>query len=122
MIAGVGTDIIEIDRIARSMKKERFLLDYFGEKERLMLQERKFRAESVAANFAVKEAFAKSIGTGVRGFLLREVQVLRGPVGEVFLQLDGKAAKQAAERGMTCFHVSVSHCKEYAVATVIAEQ
>ncbi len=122
MIAGVGTDIIEIDRIARSMKKERFLLDYFGEKERLMLQERKFRAESVAANFAVKEAFAKSIGTGVRGFLLREVQVLRGPLGEVFLQLDGKAAKQAAERGMTCFHVSVSHCKEYAVATVIAEQ
>ena len=100
MIAGVGTDIIEIDRIARSMKKERFLLDYFGE----------------------KEAFAKSIGTGVRGFLLREVQVLRGPLGEVFLQLDGKAAKQAAERGMTCFHVSVSHCKEYAVATVIAEQ
>lgn len=121
MIAGLGTDIVEIDRIAHSMEKKRFLQDYFGEEERAMLQERGLPAESVAANFAAKEAFAKSLGTGVRGFLLREVQVLRGDLGEVVLRLDGNAAAQAKQRGLTRFHVSVSHCREYAVATVIAE-
>lgn len=121
MIAGLGTDIVEISRIAHSMEKKRFLQDYFGKEERVMLQERGCPVESVAANFAAKEAFAKSLGTGVRGFLMREVQVLRGPLGEVMLQLDGKAAAQAAARGMTHFQVSVSHCREYAVATVIAE-
>ncbi|MCI9625234.1 MAG: holo-ACP synthase [Clostridia bacterium] len=121
MIAGLGTDIVEISRIAHSMEKKRFLQDYFGQEEHAMLQERGFPVESVAANFAAKEAFAKSLGTGVRGFLLREVQVLRGDLGEVILQLEGNAAALAQAHGLTRFHVSVSHCGEYAVATVIAE-
>lgn len=121
MIAGIGTDIIEIERIAHSLRKERFLSEYFGERERRQLEERGVPTESVAANFAAKEAFAKSLGTGVRGFSLREVQVLRGSLGEVILQLDGKAAELARQRGMARFRVSVSHCKQYAVATVVAE-
>ena len=73
----------------------------------------------MAANFAAKEAFSKALGTGLRGFRLTEVQVLRDEWGAPFFQLDGTAAERA--RGL-CFSVSLTHTREYAQAFVLAEE
>ena len=72
-----GIDLVEVERIARSMEAGPFLERFFSPEERALLLERKNAPQSVAANFAAKEAFAKAMGTGVRGFRLDEVSVLR---------------------------------------------
>ncbi len=115
-------DLIEIRRIRHSMEHKRFLQDYFGPMEQELFAARSHAAETIAANFAAKEAFSKSIGTGIRSFLLREVQVLRNGQGAPFLLLSGRAAQCAAEAGASQFHISVTHSREFAAATVIAEQ
>ena len=69
MILGVGTDIIEIDRIKRAMDNTSgFLERIFTDKEIKYLSENSNRIESIAGNFAVKEAVSKALGTGIRGF------------------------------------------------------
>ena len=70
MILGVGTDIIEIDRIKRAMDNTSgFLERIFTDKEIKYLSENSNRIESIAGNFAVKEAVSKALGTGIRGLL-----------------------------------------------------
>lgn len=114
----VGTDIIEIERIENSMKNKRFFEYAFGEEEYEMLKAKKFSPESVAANFCAKEAFFKSLGTGIRGYGLRNVQVLRDEMGKPYFKLSGRALEKAKENGYK-FSVSLSHSKNYAVATVL---
>lgn len=76
-----GIDLIEINRIKESVdKSERFLQKYFGEEE-IALFEKTGSYQSIAGNFAAKEAFSKAMGTGVRGFSLNEVQTLRDEPG-----------------------------------------
>lgn len=114
-----GVDLIEIARIRRSLERPRFLLRFFGEQERALLEVRGNPPQSVAANFCAKEAFAKALGTGFRGFALSEVELLRDKLGAPYLLLSGGAQRQAEELGLS-FSVSVSHTKEYAVAQVVA--
>lgn len=115
MIIGIGTDIIEIKRIENAIKKENFLSKYFTEKEKIL------ELKSIAANFAAKEAFSKALGTGVRGFSLNEIEVLRDELGAPFIVLYGNAEKFVKAKGVKKVHVSVSHSKEYATAVVILE-
>lgn len=113
-----GIDLIEIDRIRKSIQNPRFVSRVFSPKERELLQTPK-AAQTAAANFCAKEAFAKALGTGVRGFALCEVSVLRDALGAPYLQLSGKAKEIADARGLT-FSVSLSHTENYATAVVIA--
>jgi len=107
MIKGVGIDIIEVGRIEKLLEsKENFLTRNFTEAE----QEFNLKPESVAGNFAAKEAFAKSLGTGFRGFGLRDVEVLRNELGAPYIVFRGE--RSAA-------NVSISHTKTTAVAVVI---
>ncbi len=115
----VGNDLIEIDRIRQSLSRPGFLERVYGEEEIRMLRERGDMAPGAAANFAAKEAFAKALGTGVRGFDLREVQTLRDESGAPFLVLCGNAKELA--KGWE-FSVSLSHTNKYASAVVIAER
>ena len=117
----VGIDLIEIKRIKKSMQNPRFCKRVFGPSEWAFLQERGFSAQSAAASFCAKEAFAKALGTGVRGFSLAEVELLRGSLGEPSLHLSGAARRIAQERGLP-FSVSVTHTKEYAAAVVIGQR
>lgn len=114
-----GVDLIEVRRIAKSIENPRFLLRCFSSEERSLFRERGFHPATIAANFCAKEAFSKAIGTGLRGFRLADVSVLRGSMGRPYLKLSGNAAKLAGERGLS-FDVSLSHTREYAVASVIA--
>ena len=117
----VGVDLVEINRIEKSLKNPRFCKRVLGENEYLQLMMRGFPVQSVAASFCAKEAFSKAMGTGVRGFELNEVELLREDNGRPYLKLSGSAERMAKERRLE-FAVSVTHTKEYAQAVVVAEQ
>lgn len=114
-----GIDLVEISRIRSSLQNPRFLTRVFSSAEREYLQGKKDMAPSAAANFAAKEAFSKALGTGVRGFSLCEVSVLRDSLGAPYLLLEGKAAAIAQGQGLS-FSVSLTHTREYASAVVVA--
>lgn len=117
----VGIDTVEIDRIEKSVSNERFAQHVYGMSELAEIRSHGSHARNFASAFAVKEAFSKSLGTGVRGFALREVQLVHDELGAPSLLLSGAAAAVAAERGLE-FCVSVTHTDSIATAIVIANQ
>ena len=116
-----GIDLVEIQRIKKSMRNPRFLLRILGPSEYAQLELRGFPVQSVAASFSAKEAFSKALGTGFRGFSLREVELLRSENGRPSFKLSGNALEITQERKIV-FQVSVTHTKEYASAVVIGEE
>lgn len=116
---GIGTDIITIERVEKSIKRESFLKKVYGEKELSMfVTENKIKVDSLAANFAAKEAFSKALGTGIRGFNLNEVEILRDNLGKPYFEFSGKAKEIVENNNLIC-HVSLSHEKDKAIAFVI---
>ena len=79
------------------------------------------RAETAAANFAAKEAFLKAAGTGLGGFALPELALLRAANGAPYFELSGRAAAWAKQRGLTV-HVSLTHENGLASAVVVLEE
>ena len=119
---GIGVDIVSIDRIAKSLEKEGFLRKVYGQREiALFASENRIQTNSLAANFAAKEAFSKALGTGVRGFELSEVEILRDEMGKPYFYLSG-AANQIAEDKNLSFQLSLSHENDKAIAFVVAEE
>ncbi len=116
----VGIDLVEIARIERSIGSESFCKGVFGDRELGELKSR--RPQSYAAAYCAKEAFAKALGTGVRGFKLTEVQLLHDDLGAPYLSLNGKAQQMALEKGFEHFSVSVSHDGGFCTAIVLAEK
>lgn len=114
----IGTDIIEIERIKNSMTNKKFFEYVFGKEEYEMLETKNFSERSVAANFCAKEAFFKSLGTGIRGYGLKNVQILRDELGKPYFKFRGKVFDEVERNGYK-FSVSLSHSKEYALATVL---
>ncbi|PWE17960.1 holo-ACP synthase [Marinicauda salina] len=97
MIIGVGTDIIDIRRIERSIDRfgERFTNRVFTEGERAKADARRRRAETYAKRFAAKEACAKALGTGIyRGVAWRHMEVINRPGGQPSLKLSGAALER----------------------------
>jgi len=114
----IGVDIIEISRIDGALGRfgDRFLQRIYTGPEIALCKDRPNR---LAARFAAKEAVMKALGTGVSGVSWREIEVLSNPSGEPQIQLYGKARIIADSLGLDEFAVSLSHSKEYAVASVI---
>jgi holo-[acyl-carrier protein] synthase len=75
---------------------------------------------SLAARVAAKEATAKALGGGA-GFAWRDAEIVRATDGRPSLQLTGAAAKAAHVRGISTWHVSLSHDAGIATAVVVAE-
>ena len=125
MVLGLGTDLIEISRIERSIARfgEGFLNRVYTPAEIAYCRAKsKTSAESFAARFAAKEAAAKALGTGIsRGVTWRELEVLRLPGQRPTMNLSGRAALIAARLGIKRLSLSVSHSRELAIAVVIAE-
>jgi holo-[acyl-carrier protein] synthase len=114
----IGTDIIEIARIRRTIKRwgERFLNRVYTPAE-LDLYDR--RPHSLAAFFAGKEAVMKVLGTGAREIAWREIEVLHYPNGKPYVKLHDRAQIEAAKLGIKEIDISLSHSREYATATAI---
>jgi holo-[acyl-carrier protein] synthase len=115
----VGTDIIEIARIQRSLDDfgERFLKRVYTERERYWYAD---RVNELAARFAAKEATSKALGTGIIGIRWREMEVLPNRRGKPVLILHGRAAERARQLGLTSFSVSLTHSRTDAMAFVVA--
>lgn len=116
----VGTDIIEISRIARAMQNPRFLTRVFSSAEISYFESKNMRAETVAGNFCAKEAFVKAMGTGLSAFSLPEISIERNALGAPFISFSGAAYATISGSGLR-FSVSISHCRDYATAVVVAE-
>ncbi len=116
----IGVDIIEINRIEAALKRfgQRFLRHIYTEPEQLLCRE---KPHILAVRFAGKEAVMKALGTGIRGISWREIEIMSRPSGEPVVNLYGKAKVKAASLGLDRFAISLSHSREYAVATVVAE-
>lgn len=113
----VGIDIVDIERIEKSASNGRFLSRVFSKKELDFFSAKKNPFPSMAGSWAAKEAFSKSLGTGLNGFSLNEVSVMRDENGKPFLELSGKALEIAKDLS---FSVSISHTAALATAVVIA--
>lgn len=123
MIVGIGTDIIEIERIEKVVENNKnFLTKSFTEKELEFFQERNYRAEVITGNFAAKEAISKALGTGFRGFGLKDIEVVRNEIGKPIAYLYGKAKEIADLYGNYNLQISISHDKSTAIAYCIIEQ
>lgn len=117
-----GIDMTTISRIEKSLQKPNFAAHVFspGELQRFYHRE-KPKYASLAANFAAKEAFGKAMGTGVRGFNLNEVEILRDEMGAPYFNFYGRAAQLMAAGGYTA-QVSLSHEGDTAIAIVLLEK
>ena len=99
MIIGIGSDIIDIRRIERTLERygERFTERVFTAVERAKSDRRRLRAASYAKRYAAKEACSKALGTGFRrGVFWRDMGVVNLPSGRPTLKLTGGAAEQLA--------------------------
>lgn len=121
-IIGIGTDIVEIDRIKLAVERSgnRFLERVYTSAEIAYCQARHDRIASYAARFAAKEAVLKAVGSGLAGCRWVEVEILRSQGGAPEVLLHGGAAALAARRGIESFHISLSHSREFAVAFAVA--
>ena len=121
MILGIGTDIIEIDRIKKAIiNTPKFLDKLFTERELKQFNLDNPRIESIAGNFAVKEAVSKALGTGMREIGFKDIEVFRDNLGKPFIEVSEKIEKVIKEEKYN-FHVSISHNKTSAIAFVILE-
>ena len=116
MILGVGIDLCDAGRMEKSITRQSFLDHVFAPEEQALLVALgdKHRAETAAA------AFLKAAGTGLGGFAMPELAVLRRESGAPYFALTGAAAAWAAEQNLTV-HVSLSHERGLASAVVILE-
>jgi holo-[acyl-carrier protein] synthase len=124
-IAGVGTDLSRASRFRRFLEKgnQALIKRIFTPSEQAYCLPKPDPSPHLAARFAVKEAFLKALGLGLReGISWQDMEVLRDDLGKPSLAVSGRAAEILAERGITAIHLSYSHEGDYASATVILER
>ena len=108
-----GIDVTEIRRFAEMKNLEAFLKRAFTKEEQAYFATKKTPYESIAGHFAAKEAFSKYMGSGMRGFGLRDIEVLHDGMGKPYLKFLGSRA---------FVDVSISHSDTVAVAVVCGEE
>ena len=117
MIYGVGVDMTEISRVEKACQKDSFVRKVFTEREAELYGD---NPAKLAAGFAAKEAFSKALGTGVRGFSLTDVELLRDELGKPYYVFGGRAAEIVEEKKLTA-HVSVTDEKDLVVVFAVLE-
>ena len=118
MIKGIGTDIIEIRRIAEAIDKKGFMDRIFTKEEQKLYHGINY--QTLAGNFAAKEAVAKAFGTGFAGCSPIEIEVLRDENGKPYVKLYGNALERLNSMG-GCIHISISHSRENALAFAVID-
>ncbi len=116
-----GIDIIEIKRIEMVFGSHKnFISRVYTPDEAKYCQSRKNCFQHYAVRFASKEAVLKAFGTGLRDRIKwTDIETLNDELGKPYINLYGKAKELATEKKIREISVSLSHCKEYAVAHVL---
>jgi holo-[acyl-carrier protein] synthase len=125
VIAGVGVDLVRIERFRRFVqeKKHGLLERLFTAGEQGYALAKRDPSPHLAARFAAKEAYLKALGLGLReGISWHEMEVVNDGLGCPSLRLTGRAAEIFRERGLVSAHLSYTHDGDYAVATVVLEK
>jgi len=124
MILGIGTDLIEVERIRASHTRfgERFLRRILHPAEIAYCLSCHDPAPHLAARFAAKEAISKAFGTGIGGQLSwLDMEVGRRDSGEPFVILHGRGLDLLEKRNGRCVWLSLSHTQAHAAAVAILE-
>ena len=122
MIEGIGIDVVEIDRVQRTVEKwgNVFLDKVFTAQEISYARSKKNPAPHIAARFAVKEAVAKALSTGWRGgFRWKDVEVENDPLGKPSVVLYGQIRELL--KGSKIL-ISISHSENVVIAFAIIEK
>tara|TARA_Y200000002_G_scaffold135012_1_gene111274 strand:+ start:43 stop:426 length:384 start_codon:yes stop_codon:yes gene_type:complete len=121
-IFGIGTDIVSVERIKKSLKKKSFINRIFNEKEILKCKKINNSNNCYAKRFAAKEAFSKALGTGIsNGINFNEIVILNKKSGKPYVNIIGQTRKtlnKKFKRKKTKISLSLSDEKKYAVAFV----
>lgn len=114
----LGLDMVEIARIEGAIARwgMRFLHRVYTEAE---IRYCRNRVPELAVRFAAKEAAMKALGTGIRGVGWREIEILTNQEGSPSVHLYGRARSRSEELGLSDLAVSLSHSREYAIASVV---
>jgi holo-[acyl-carrier protein] synthase len=124
MILGTGIDLVEVERIRRSLERfgERFVQRILCPEEIAYCLAHKDPAPFVAGRFAAKEAISKAFGTGVGRHLgWLDMEVCHKESGEPFVRLHGEGQKLLEARSARQVHLSLSHTHNHATALAILE-
>jgi len=124
-IFGIGTDIVNINRMEHSLKKHGFSFKnrIFSKKEISYCEKKKNSSSFYAKRFAAKEAFTKALGTGIRkGVNLKNIEITNNVYGKPLILLKGNLSrylKKKIKSSKYDIHLSLSDDKPWAQATVI---
>ena len=125
-ILGVGVDIVDNSRIAKSLKNNLFIKRIFSNSEILIANKIKDKKAYYSKRFAAKEASVKSIGTGFRDNLnFKDVSILNDKMGKPVFVINEKIKKIVKKQFKTSsfnFLLSISDEKKYSIAYVILQK
>ena len=122
MILGLGIDLVDVRSMEKNIQGDAFLRKVFTQDEVVSVARYRNRTEHLAGKFAVKEAFMKAIGAGIRQEVwFTQIEVLNNDSGQPQVNVTGEAEKRFRYMGATQVHVSISHSGGMAVAVVVLE-
>ncbi|AJD28221.1 holo-ACP synthase [Clostridium botulinum] len=123
MIYGIGTDITEIRRIEKAITRNKnFINKLFTKNEMDLWEKKNFKLEFIAGRFAAKEAISKALGTGIRDFNFKDIEIINDELGKPQVLLKPKAENIIRKISKSYkIHLSISHEKEYAIAYALLE-
>lgn len=120
-VVGLGSDLVEIERFRLALTRSINLRErLFSEAEQNYANTHKDPTKSLAARFAAKEAVMKALGVGLGDFAFKDVEVVRTKNGAPSIALRGRAKTLANEKGVSSWHVSLTHTDTAALAVVLA--
>lgn len=123
MIVGLGIDLIAIEKLSADVKSEAFRRKVFTSAEIKSCEAIRNLAECLAGKFAVKEAFMKAIGRGIRQEVwFTQIEVLNRESGEPYILAHRNAEQALKELHVKNIHISISHTDGMAVAVVVLEK
>lgn len=120
MIVGIGVDLVDVPRFERAASRTPRLLDRLFAQSEQQTDDRTLPLRSLAARFAAKEALIKALGDS-DGVRWHDIRIVSNDLRNPSFDLAGRVAEVAAERGISTFHLSMSHDADLAIAYVIAE-
>ncbi len=121
MIIGIGTDIVEISRIKKTLENDKFIKRVFTEAEIRFAEKTERQVEIYAGTFASKEAVSKALGTGLRKFNLIDIEVLRDELGKPYVILHKNAKTLFDKLKAKELFLSISHSNVNCVSFCVIE-
>lgn len=125
MIVGVGTDIVDVERIEKVFEKQgqNFAERLLSDAELTEFAQQLHPARFLAKRWALKEAVSKALGTGIsQGVRFKDMTVAHHQTGQPYLVLHGSTKAKSDELLITNWSISISDEKHHTVAFVVAEQ